>query len=135
MQLCLLWYNICVICYNTLFNLLSGTSSCSVKCDHECKQTPKGSICVCKPGYKLQNDNRTCTGKSMINNDTKFIYLMIFLFCRHRRVSDLWYMRSRMCEFSRIIYLHMSNKLFLAGRQENLQSAWYVNHIIIHEYI
>ncbi|XP_011694235.1 PREDICTED: vitellogenin receptor-like [Wasmannia auropunctata] len=32
----------------------------SVKCDHECKQTPKGSICLCRPGYKLQNDNRTC---------------------------------------------------------------------------
>ncbi|KYN07112.1 Vitellogenin receptor, partial [Cyphomyrmex costatus] len=37
------------------------TSSCpsSVKCDHECKQTPEGSICFCKPGYKLKNDN-TC---------------------------------------------------------------------------
>ncbi|XP_018311386.1 vitellogenin receptor [Mycetomoellerius zeteki] len=32
----------------------------SVKCDHECKQTPKGSVCFCKPGYKLQNDNHTC---------------------------------------------------------------------------
>ncbi|XP_011062100.1 PREDICTED: vitellogenin receptor-like, partial [Acromyrmex echinatior] len=37
------------------------TSSCSVKCDHECKRTPKGNICFCKPGYQLQNDNRTCT--------------------------------------------------------------------------
>ncbi|EGI60779.1 Vitellogenin receptor [Acromyrmex echinatior] len=38
------------------------SSSCpkSIKCDHECTLTSKGNICFCKPGYKLQNDNRTC---------------------------------------------------------------------------
>ncbi|KYN23000.1 Vitellogenin receptor [Trachymyrmex cornetzi] len=38
------------------------TSSCpsSVKCDYECKPTPKGNMCLCKPGYKLQNDSHTC---------------------------------------------------------------------------
>lgn len=49
----------------------------SVKCDHECKQTPKGSVCFCKPGYKLQNDNHTCIGKIVINksdNVAKIIY-------------------------------------------------------------
>ncbi|KAG5309863.1 VGR protein, partial [Acromyrmex insinuator] len=53
------------------------TSSCSVKCDHECKRTPKGNICFCKPGYQLQNDNRTCTGKIAINksnNDAKIMF-------------------------------------------------------------
>ncbi|KAL0116729.1 hypothetical protein PUN28_009973 [Cardiocondyla obscurior] len=40
------------------------TSTCSsMRCNanSECKQTPKGSICVCKPGYELLSDNRTCT--------------------------------------------------------------------------
>ncbi|KYM77742.1 Vitellogenin receptor, partial [Atta colombica] len=38
----------------------SSNCSKSIKCDHECILTPKGSTCFCKPGYKLQNDNRTC---------------------------------------------------------------------------
>jgi hypothetical protein len=37
------------------------SSSCtSARCNHECKQTPRGNVCVCKLGYKLQNNNRTC---------------------------------------------------------------------------
>ncbi|TGZ42705.1 Vitellogenin receptor, partial [Temnothorax longispinosus] len=37
------------------------SSNCtSAKCHHECQATPKGSVCTCKPGYTLQNNNRTC---------------------------------------------------------------------------
>ncbi|NP_001291525.1 vitellogenin receptor precursor [Solenopsis invicta] len=32
----------------------------SAGCQSNCHQTPKGSVCTCKPGYKLQKDNRTC---------------------------------------------------------------------------
>ncbi|XP_077255886.1 putative vitellogenin receptor yl [Temnothorax americanus] len=36
-------------------------SNCTLaKCNHECQATPKGSVCTCKPGYTLQNNNRTC---------------------------------------------------------------------------
>lgn len=36
------------------------SSSCaSAKCSYDCRITPNGPVCICKPGYKIQN-NRTC---------------------------------------------------------------------------
>ena len=32
-------------------------------CSQECTNTVGGSICSCKPGYSLNDDNRTCAGK------------------------------------------------------------------------
>ncbi|XP_011863854.1 PREDICTED: vitellogenin receptor isoform X2 [Vollenhovia emeryi] len=37
------------------------TLPCLKKCDHECKQIPKGrGVCTCKRGYRLKDDNHTC---------------------------------------------------------------------------
>ncbi|XP_025075482.1 LOW QUALITY PROTEIN: vitellogenin receptor [Pogonomyrmex barbatus] len=30
-------------------------------CSQQCKQTPKESVCFCKSGFKLEDDNRTCS--------------------------------------------------------------------------
>ncbi|XP_032691228.1 vitellogenin receptor-like isoform X2 [Odontomachus brunneus] len=37
----------------------SKTSCVSIKCSNICRMTPNGPVCVCQPGYSLQ-DNRTC---------------------------------------------------------------------------
>ncbi|RLU26777.1 hypothetical protein DMN91_000574 [Ooceraea biroi] len=37
-----------------------GTAPChSADCDHHCRNTPRGPVCLCRPGFKLVN-NHTC---------------------------------------------------------------------------
>lgn len=31
-------------------------------CDQICKHSPKGPVCSCQHGYRLQSDGKTCEG-------------------------------------------------------------------------
>ena len=45
---------------------LSAASECDVDnggCDHYCTETINNYTCSCYPGYTLQADGKTCTGK------------------------------------------------------------------------
>ena len=49
----------------------SATSECDIDnggCDHYCTETINNYTCSCYPGYTLQLDGHTCTGK-MVGNE------------------------------------------------------------------
>ncbi|RLU26774.1 hypothetical protein DMN91_000571 [Ooceraea biroi] len=49
-----------ICCFLYLYLCCAGTAPChSADCDHHCRNTPRGPVCLCRPGFKLVN-NHTC---------------------------------------------------------------------------
>ena len=66
-----LYLNMCNHCnvvftYMVIYSLSSAASECNIDnggCDHYCTETIQNYTCSCYPGYTLQSNGYTCTGK------------------------------------------------------------------------
>ena len=62
---------------STGFQNLKKTFSFSDKCEqkgcgHFCANTPNGAKCLCKEGFELDTDGKSCTGKNYT-----FVYISV----------------------------------------------------------
>ena len=53
-----------LIVYLIHFSFTATTLCSSLGCEHECRSSLEGGICVCPEGKKVANDSRTCIGKN-----------------------------------------------------------------------
>ena len=69
-----------LIVYLIHFSFTATTLCSSLGCEHECRSSLEGGICVCPEGKKVANDSRTCIGKIIITHSKAFIVYICLVY-------------------------------------------------------
>lgn len=92
-----------LVFFATLPNITFFTDTCANKgCDHICTNTPKGAKCLCKEGYELDSDGKTCKGK---------ITWVSFWGSCHK----IFHKKTQICNSSPCLIIFKQSKIHISG--------------------
>lgn len=68
-------------------------------CSHTCHHTSSGPVCTCNFGYRLEEDQKTCTGKAREKAHTLFLqarvkysrgspWVSCYMYTHYRQVNE-----------------------------------------------